>query len=91
MCIVIQFKGPIAERIGGPIEIEIEKGTTLFQVLNKVIESESYLHDVWREPSEIDRDSMILCNGIDIGVLGGLELNMSEGDVLTILPLVHGG
>lgn len=92
MRVAIIFKGPISKRINySSIEIEAEKRTTLSEVLVKIIKDEPYLQSVWRKPDEIDRDSMILCNGIEIGVLGGLEMMMREGDVLTILPLVHGG
>jgi molybdopterin converting factor small subunit len=34
---------------------------------------------------------MILCNEVDIGVTGGLNTILKDGDILTILPLVHGG
>ncbi|TFG30962.1 hypothetical protein EU527_13650 [Candidatus Thorarchaeota archaeon] len=92
MKVTIHFKGPISQRIeNGSLKIEAEREATLSEVLVKMIERESYLQSVWREPSDIDRDSMILCNGVDIGVLGGLHIKMRAGDVLTILPLVHGG
>ena len=90
--IEIKFKGPISKQVdNNSVLIEIESDSSLAGLLTKVIENQSYLQSIWREPSEIDRDSMILCNGVDIGVLGGLEMTMNEGDVLTILPLVHGG
>jgi molybdopterin converting factor small subunit len=92
MMIEIKFKGPISKQVdNNSVLIEIESDSSLAGLLTKVIENQSYLQSIWREPSEIDRDSMILCNGVDIGVLGGLEMTMNEGDVLTILPLVHGG
>jgi molybdopterin converting factor small subunit len=92
MKVSIRFRGPIARQIeGGSLDIEIEKGITLKDLFTKMLEQNSYLQSVWREPSEIDRDSMILYNGVDIGVTGGLKTILKDGDTLTLLPLVHGG
>ena len=92
MKISIRFRGPIAREIeGGIIEVELEDGFTLKELFVKMIEHNSYLRSVWRNPTEIDRDSMILCNEVDIGVTGGLGTTLNDGDILTILPLVHGG
>lgn len=71
--------------------MEIEDGLTLNDLFVKIIEQNSYLHSIWKEPKEIDRDSMILCNEVDIGVTGGLDTILRDGDILTIVPLVHGG
>jgi molybdopterin converting factor small subunit len=92
MKISIQFRGPIARHIAeGTVEIEIRKGFTITEMLTQVIKQEPYLQTLWSASSEIDRDSMILCNDVDIGVVGGLSAVVNEGDVFTILPLVHGG
>ena len=76
---------------GGLVEAELEDGLRMRDLFSKILGQNSYLQSVWREPMEIDRDSMILCNNVDIGVTGGLETTLKDGDVLTILPLVHGG
>ena len=92
MKITIRFRGPIAREIeGGIVEVELEKSSTLRNLFSKILEQNSYLQSVWRKPAEIDRDSMILYNDVDIGVTGGLETTLKDGDILTILPLVHGG
>ena len=92
MKVSIQFRGPIAREIeGGVLEVEIEEGLTLNELFSHILEQNSYLQSVWREPTEIDRDSMILYNGVDIGVTGGLGTALKDGDVLVLLPLVHGG
>ena len=75
----------------GVLEMEIEDGLTLNDLFVKIIEQNSYLQSIWKKPAEIDRDSMILCNEVDIGVTGGLNTTLKDGDILTILPLVHGG
>jgi len=92
MKVSVRFRGPIAREIDdGVLEMEIEDGFTLNDLFAKIIEQNSYLQSVWKEPKEIDRDSMILYNEVDIGVTGGLETKLKDGDTLTIVPLVHGG
>ncbi|MDH4212478.1 MAG: MoaD/ThiS family protein [Candidatus Thorarchaeota archaeon] len=90
--ITVRFRGPIAGRItGGGVEVELQKSTTIGELLNQVMKQVPYLQTIWNSPTEIDRDSMILCNEVDIGIGGGLSSIVNDGDVLTILPLVHGG
>jgi molybdopterin converting factor small subunit len=90
--ITIRFRGPVARHIaGGAVEIEVQEGLTITELLSRVIKQEPFLQTLWTNPTEIDRDSMILFNEVDIGVAGGLDAIVNEGDVLTILPLVHGG
>jgi molybdopterin converting factor small subunit len=92
MKISVRFRGPIAREIqGGIVDVELEEGLALKDLFGKILEQNAYLRSVWRNPIEIDRDSMILCNEVDIGVTGGLETTLKDGDILTILPLVHGG
>jgi molybdopterin converting factor small subunit len=92
MKVLIRFRGPIAREIEeGIVEIDLEEGLTLRDLFIKMLEQNSYLQGIWIEPSEIDRDSMILRNNVDIGVTGGLETTLNDGDIFTILPLVHGG
>lgn len=92
MKVSVRFRGPIAREIeDGTLEMEIEDGLTLNDVFAKIIEQNSYLQSIWKEAKEIDRDSMILCNEVDIGVTGGLNTTLKDGDILTIVPLVHGG
>jgi len=92
MKISVRFRGPIAREIeGGTIEVNLEDGFTLRNLFDKILKENSYLQSVWKDPVEIDRDSMILCNEVDIGVTGGLETILKDGDILMLLPLVHGG
>ncbi|MFW9843140.1 MAG: MoaD/ThiS family protein [Candidatus Thorarchaeota archaeon] len=92
MKVSVKFLGPIAREIkDGVVEVELEDGLTLRDLFSKILEQDPYLQSVWRNPTEIDRDSMILCNEVDIGITGGLETVLNNEDILTILPLVHGG
>jgi len=90
--ITVRFKGPIGGHIkGGAVEVELQNDITIGELLNQVMQQVPYLQTLWNNASEIDRDSMILCNEVDIGISGGLSSSVNDGDVLTVLPLVHGG
>jgi molybdopterin converting factor small subunit len=92
MIITIRFRGPLANRItGGAIEMNVEEGLTISGLLDTLLQHEPNVKTLWRNPIEVDRDSLILCNDVDIGVVGGLDAIARDGDILTILPLVHGG
>jgi len=92
MNVSVQFRGPIARQIeGGMLEIAIEEGFILRDLFSRMLEQSAYLQRIWQNPAEVDRDSMILYNGVDSGVTGGLETALKDGDVLILLPLVHGG
>ena len=90
--ITVRFKGPIGGHVtGGAVEVELQNESTISELLSRLMQQVPYLQTIWNSASEIDRDSMILCNEVDIGVSGGLSSIVNDGDVLTILPLVHGG
>lgn len=92
MTVVVRFRGPIARHIeGGAVEIKVQDSVTVAELLSLLIRQNSYLQTIWNSPTEIDRDSMILCNEVDIGVTGGLSSLVRERDVIMIVPLVHGG
>jgi molybdopterin converting factor small subunit len=92
MTVSVRFRGPIAGRVtGGAVEINVQDTVTVAELLSLLIRQDSYLQKIWNSPTEIDRDSMILCNEVDIGVTGGLSSLVREGDIIMIVPLVHGG
>ena len=92
MRVSVQFRGPIARQIeGGILVIDIPEEYTLKDLLSRILEQSTYLQSIWRNPTEIDRDSMILHNGVDSGVTSGLETALKDGDTLILVPLVHGG
>ena len=92
MTVTIRFRGPIASKLSnGEVRVGAEEGATLRDALGLAIGMESYIAEVWRSPEEIDRDALVLLNGIDVGITGGLESEIHDGDVLIVLALVHGG
>jgi len=91
MKVRLQFRGPLAKKFQGVIEIELQNGATLSDLLSWVIEREESVREVWDIPEVIDRDALVLCNEADIGLSGGLDTKLNEGDVVVVLPLIHGG
>jgi molybdopterin converting factor small subunit len=92
MRITVKFRGPIANRIeGGIISIEGQENVPLRDLLAAAIQEQAYLKETWKTPEEMDRDAMMMLNGIDVGLTGGLDTRPTDGDVLAVLPLVHGG
>jgi len=73
------------------VEVKVQDTITASELLSLLIREDSYLQTIWNSPAEIDRDSIILCNEVDIGVTGGLGSLIDDGDVIMIVPLVHGG
>jgi molybdopterin converting factor small subunit len=92
MKITVQFRGPLTKRLDeGKINVDCKDGCSLLKLLAKLIEKEDVVRDVWSSPETMDRDALILCNESDIGLTGGLETKLSDGDILVVLPLIHGG
>ncbi len=92
MKITLQFRGPLAKTLKeGAIEIELDSDAVLSDLLRNAIEREESVGKVWESPEVIDRDALVLCNEIDIGLSGGLDTILSDGDVVVVLPLIHGG
>ena len=72
-------------------ELEMDKGACLSDLLQVVIDNESEIREIWASPEQLDKETLILCNDIDIGLTGGLKTVLKNEDSLVILPLVHGG
>jgi molybdopterin converting factor small subunit len=92
MKVTLRFRGPLAKQFqGGKINFDLEKGATLSELLNEAIEREESIREVWDSPQVIDRDALVLCNEVDVGLSGGLATELNDGDIVVILPLIHGG
>jgi molybdopterin converting factor small subunit len=92
MSVTVKLRGPIKTRIESPqFDINLDDSTILGEVLQKLIEISSEVRRLWSTPDLIDRDALVLLNETDIGLTGGLVSRIDEGDVIVILPLVHGG
>ena len=72
-------------------EIELTEQATLEVMLHSILEKEKDVREVWSDPESMDRETLILCNDVDIGLTGGLKTKLNDGDTLVVLPLIHGG
>ena len=92
MRVTILLRGPIKTNVKSPrYDVEVSKNTVLGEVLQNLIDDSIEIQRLWCTPEAIDRDALILLNETDIGLTGGLASNIDDGDVIVILPLVHGG
>ena len=92
MKVTLQFRGPLTKKFReGTIEVELDNDAVLADLFLSVIEREEIVRKVWDSPDVIDRDALVLCNEADVGLSGGLDTVLSDGDVVVVLPLIHGG
>ncbi|MHA1245904.1 MAG: MoaD/ThiS family protein [Candidatus Thorarchaeota archaeon] len=92
MTVRVKFRGPLANNMEQPIiEVDAEGEMRLGGVLLRAIESHQQVREHWSEPEDIEREALVLLNGVDSALLGGLDATVRDGDTIEILPLVHGG
>ena len=92
MKVTLQFRGPLSNKFQkGVVEVELKNNASLSDLLCKVIEEEESVREVWNVPEVIDRDALVLCNEVDVGLSGGLDAKLTDGDVIVVIPLIHGG
>ena len=92
MKVTLRFRGPLAKEFqNGKVKMELGDGASLSDLFRKAIEQEDSIREVWDSPEVIDRDALVLCNEADVGLSGGLATVLNDGDVVVVLPLIHGG
>lgn len=69
--------------------LETEESLTLFQALSRFFNQEA-IRRIVRE-GRISNHVIILVNGVDANLLGGLSTQLKDGDEITVIPVVHGG
>ncbi len=74
------------------MEVEVPFGSTVLQVVQKVAEiGGAKLKDLILRNGGIDGNLIVLLNKKDVSTLGGIEISVSEGDEIALLPHVQGG
>ncbi len=92
MKVEIHLRGPLAVKRGMQVfHLDVREGANLEMTLQSLIESEEEVEKVWTDTDRMDREALILRNETDIGLTGGLDTMLEDGDKIVILPLVHGG
>jgi len=92
MQVAIRFRGPVGKRMRTPIfHVEIGENATIHNLFETLLQKEENVNEIWGSPESIDSKALVLLNEVDIGLTGGLETKLSNGDEIVVLPLVHGG
>ncbi len=92
---LVRFKsfGPIRRLLEKQMmEVEVPSGSTVLQVVQKVAEiGGAKLKDLILKNGGIDGNLIVMLNKKDVSTLGGIEISVSEGDEIALLPHVQGG
>jgi molybdopterin converting factor small subunit len=71
--------------------VEVRENATLHNLFDMLLQKEENVSEIWNSPESIDSEALVLLNEVDVGLTGGLETELSDGDEIIVLPLVHGG
>ena len=92
---LVRFKsfGPIRRLIEKEsIELEVPEGATVLLVVQIVADlGGSALKNLILRNGNIDGNLIVMLNKKDVSTIGGVELPVSDGDEIALLPHVQGG
>jgi molybdopterin converting factor small subunit len=92
---LVRFKsfGPIRRLLEKQsIELEVPEGATVLHVVQIAADlGGSALKDLILRNGNIDGNLIVMLNKKDVSTIGGVELLVSEGDEIALLPHVQGG
>lgn len=94
MRIKVRLMGVLRRGCGkDEVQVDLSEGSSLRDAILKLIENERALRDLILDPELKDPrpNTIILINGREMNVLGGLKTEIKDGDEITIIPVVHGG
>jgi len=91
MSVKVQIPLPLRSLAGGLSEVEAT-GNSVREIIDALEASYPGVRErLFRGDEELNRFVSIFVGGRDIRLLEGLETAVSEGDVITMLPLAAGG
>ena len=75
------------------LQLRLESATVrgVIQAVSEALPTETAATVIDRGLDDSQLNALILLNGREISVLEGLETIVSEGDEITLIPVVHGG
>ena len=94
MVLTIKFIGALRHISGKTqLTVDYEEGMSLKDLLSKIGQELPKLGKSLGDPQTGDSASnpLILVNGREISVLNGLETELSDGDEVVFVPVIHGG
>jgi MoaD family protein len=85
--------GPIRRLLGKKIiEVDVSEGSTVRNVIDTVVnQSGEELSELVMDKDKISGNLIVILNKKDVETLGGVDILVSEGDEIAILPHVQGG
>ena len=75
-----------ARRAVGKERLEIEKNDAKLHDIVEILRSMSSNNNIFDS-----NNLLIVVNGVESSMLGGLNATVKDGDVISIVPVVHGG
>ncbi|MBN1331141.1 MAG: MoaD/ThiS family protein [Candidatus Heimdallarchaeota archaeon] len=90
MKIVFHFKGSIFDQ-KDPLTLETKEGTTVFEALQYISSEFPKLQSLLFKNTVIRTDILVLVDRTDVKSMQLFDMPLSNEQVITILPLAHGG
>ena len=94
MKIQVRFIATLRHLLGVKnVDLEISRPMKLLEVLNLLAEKYGgkFRKAIFDENGKVKSEFLTLVNDAEISVLNGLNTEISDGDVITLLPTIHGG
>ena len=94
MKIQVRFIATLRHVLGvKSVDLEIPRPMKLLEVLNLLAEKygEKLRKAIFDENGKVKSEFLILVNDAEISVLNEINTEISDGDVITLLPTIHGG
>ncbi len=74
------------------IEVEVAEGSTVRQVIDIVVKQKgAELEKLIIDKNRINGNLIVILNKKDVETLGGVDIVVSDGDEIALLPHVQGG
>jgi len=94
MKIQLKFLGSLKYDINKErVEIEISSEMTIHDIVQKLLSTPSYeeLNSFFSESLELKRSLLLFVNEQEISALSGMSTKLKDKDVLSFIPVIHGG
>lgn len=96
MRVKIRALGVIKKALGRDeifLELCSREETRLRDIIEIILKEAAHLKDILLDPDLRDPrpNVIILINGKEMGLLGGVDATIRDGDEIVLIPIVHGG
>jgi MoaD family protein len=94
MAITIKFVGALRHAAGAEeLSLDCEKDFSMRELLSGLTRRAPGLKRslITQQVDDAELNALVLVNGREVSVLGGLEAAVRDGDEVVFVPVVHGG